>query len=141
METLSCAESEKLHGLEGELHRRIIGQEKAVKAVSGAMRRARVGMRDPARPIASFIFCGPTGVGKSELAKALASVYFGSEDSMVRLDMSEFMKRHTVSKLIGAPPGYVGYEESGQLTEAVKRRPFTLCYWTRSRRLTPTCST
>merc|ERR1711915_152980 len=108
------------------LHHRVIGQDEAVKAISRAIRRARVGLKNPNRPIASFIFAGPTGVGKSELAKTLASYYFGSEDAMIRLDMSEFMERHTVSKLIGSPPGYVGYEDSGQLTEAVRKRPYTV---------------
>ncbi|XP_048490185.1 chaperone protein ClpC, chloroplastic isoform X2 [Beta vulgaris subsp. vulgaris] len=112
--------------MEDNLHGRVIGQDEAVEAISRAIRRARVGLKDPNRQIASFIFSGPTGVGKSELAKALASYYFGSEESMVRLDMSEFMERHTVSKLIGSPPGYVGYSEGGQLTEAVRRRPYTL---------------
>merc|ERR1711871_394645 len=102
------------------------GQEEGVVAISKAIRRARVGLKNPNRPIASFIFSGPTGVGKSELAKSLASYYFGSEEAMVRLDMSEFMERHTVSKLIGSPPGYVGYNEGGQLTEAVRRRPYTV---------------
>jgi ATP-dependent Clp protease ATP-binding subunit ClpC len=104
----------------------LIGQEEAVKAVSRAIRRARVGLKNPNRPIASFIFSGPTGVGKTELTKALAGYFFGSEDAMIRLDMSEYMERHTVSKLIGSPPGYVGYNEGGQLTEAVRRRPYTV---------------
>merc|ERR1712167_24468 len=107
-------------------HQRVIGQEEAIVAISRAIRRARVGLKNPDRPIASFIFAGPTGVGKSELAKTLASYYFGSEEAMVRLDMSEFMERHTVSKLIGSPPGYVGYQEGGQLTEAVRRKPYTV---------------
>lgn len=122
----SIDESNRLLKMEDNLHGRVIGQDEAVEAISRAIRRARVGLKDPNRPIASFIFSGPTGVGKSELAKALASYYFGSEESMVRLDMSEFMERHTVSKLIGSPPGYVGYSEGGQLTEAVRRRPYTL---------------
>merc|ERR1719440_2661231 len=112
--------------LESQLQRRLIGQEEAVVACSRAIRRARTGLKNPNRPIASFIFSGPTGVGKSELAKTLASYYFGSEEAMVRLDMSEFMERHTVSKLIGSPPGYVGYQEGGQLTERVRRRPYTV---------------
>merc|ERR1712010_289227 len=112
--------------MEDTLHSRIIGQEQAVSAVSKAIRRARVGLRNPNRPIASFLFSGPTGVGKTELTKALALFFFGAEDSMVRLDMSEFMERHTVSKLIGSSPGYVGYNEGGQLTEAVRRRPYTV---------------
>lgn len=126
VEKVSSDESERLIKMEEVLHQRIIGQEEAVVAISRAVRRARVGLKSPNRPIASFIFSGPTGVGKSELAKSLASYYFGSEDSMVRLDMSEFMERHTVSKLIGSPPGYVGYSEGGQLTEAVRRRPYTI---------------
>lgn len=119
-------ESQKLLHMEDTLHERLIGQEEAVKAVSRAIRRARVGLKNPNRPIASFVFSGPTGVGKTELTKALAAYFFGSEDAMVRLDMSEFMERHTVSKLIGSPPGYVGYNEGGQLTEAVRRRPYTV---------------
>jgi ATP-dependent Clp protease ATP-binding subunit ClpC len=123
---LTESESEKLLHMEDTLHQRLIGQEDAVKAVSRAIRRARVGLKNPNRPIASFIFSGPTGVGKTELTKALAAYFFGSEDSMIRLDMSEYMERHTVSKLIGSPPGYVGYNEGGQLTEAVRRRPYTV---------------
>ena len=119
-------ESEKLLHMEDTLHQRIIGQEDAVKAVSRAIRRARVGLKNPNRPIASFVFSGPTGVGKTELTKALATYFFGSEEAMIRLDMSEYMERHTVSKLIGSPPGYVGYNEGGQLTEAVRRRPYTV---------------
>jgi len=123
---LTESESEKLLHMEDTLHERLIGQEQAVVAVSRAIRRARVGISDPNRPIASFIFSGPTGVGKTELAKSLAFYFFGSEDAMIRLDMSEYMERHTVSKLIGSPPGYVGYNEGGQLTEAVRRRPYTV---------------
>ncbi|MGD1911638.1 MAG: ATP-dependent Clp protease ATP-binding subunit [Rivularia sp. (in: cyanobacteria)] len=123
---LTESESEKLLHMEDTLHQRLIGQEDAVKAVSRAIRRARVGLKNPNRPIASFVFSGPTGVGKTELAKSLASYFFGSEEAMIRLDMSEFMERHTVSKLIGSPPGYVGYNEGGQLTEAVRRRPYTV---------------
>ncbi|MUL38302.1 ATP-dependent Clp protease ATP-binding subunit [Gloeocapsopsis dulcis] len=123
---LTETESELLLHLEDTLHQRIIGQQEAVTAVSRAIRRARVGLKSPDRPIASFIFSGPTGVGKTELTKALASYFFGSEEAMIRLDMSEFMERHTVSKLIGSPPGYVGYDEGGQLTEAVRRKPYTV---------------
>ncbi|MBV8887589.1 MAG: ATP-dependent Clp protease ATP-binding subunit [Chroococcidiopsidaceae cyanobacterium CP_BM_RX_35] len=123
---LTETESELLLHLEDTLHQRLIGQEEAVTAVSKAIRRARVGLKNPDRPIASFIFSGPTGVGKTELAKALASYFFGSEAAMIRLDMSEYMERHTVSKLIGSPPGYVGYDEGGQLTEAVRRKPYTV---------------
>ena len=123
---LTESESEKLLHMEDTLHQRLIGQEDAVKAVSRAIRRARVGLKNPNRPIASFVFSGPTGVGKTELTKSLAAYFFGSEDAMVRLDMSEYMERHTVSKLIGSPPGYVGYNEGGQLTEAVRRRPYTV---------------
>jgi len=123
---LTESESEKLLHMEDTLHQRLIGQDEAVKAISRAIRRARVGLKNPNRPIASFIFSGPTEVGKTELTKALAAYFFGSEDAMIRLDMSEFMERHTVSKLIGSPPGYVGYSEGGQLTEAVRRRPYTV---------------
>jgi ATP-dependent Clp protease ATP-binding subunit ClpC len=112
--------------MEETLHGRLIGQDEAVVAVSKAIRRARVGLKNPKRPIASFIFAGPTGVGKTELTKALSAYFFGSEEAMVRLDMSEYMERHTVSKLIGSPPGYVGYNEGGQLTEAVRRRPYSV---------------
>ncbi|PIA26079.1 hypothetical protein AQUCO_10000031v1 [Aquilegia coerulea] len=126
VDKVSVDESGRLLRMEETLHKRVIGQNEAVEAISRAIRRARVGLKHPNRPIASFIFSGPTGVGKSELAKALASYYFGSEESMIRLDMSEFMERHTVSKLIGSPPGYVGYTEGGQLTEAVRRRPYTV---------------
>ncbi|GLT39934.1 hypothetical protein SLA2020_140990 [Shorea laevis] len=126
VEKVSSDESDRLLKMEETLHKRVIGQDEAVEAISRAIRRARVGLKNPNRPIASFIFSGPTGVGKSELAKALAAYYFGSEEAMIRLDMSEFMERHTVSKLIGSPPGYVGYTEGGQLTEAVRRRPYTV---------------
>jgi ATP-dependent Clp protease ATP-binding subunit ClpC len=117
-------EQEKLLDMEQRLHERVIGQEEAIRAVSDAIRRARAGLKDPHRPIGSFVFLGPTGVGKTELARALAEFMFDDEDSMVRLDMSEYQERHTVSRMIGAPPGYVGYDEGGQLTEAVRRRPY-----------------
>ncbi|MCH1604401.1 MAG: ATP-dependent Clp protease ATP-binding subunit, partial [Synechococcus sp. MOX_bin13] len=126
VQKLTESESVKLLNMEETLHKRLIGQDEAVKAVSKAIRRARVGLKNPNRPIASFIFSGPTGVGKTELTKALATYFFGSEEAMIRLDMSEFMERHTVSKLIGSPPGYVGFNEGGQLTEAVRRRPYTV---------------
>ena len=119
-------EKEKLVRLEDRLHQRVIGQNEAVAAVSNAVRRARSGLQDPDRPIGSFIFMGPTGVGKTELAKALAALIFDSEQAMVRIDMSEFMEKHAVARLIGAPPGYVGYEEGGYLTEAVRRRPYSV---------------
>ena len=123
---LSETESKKLLNMEDTIHERIIGQHQAIEAVSKAIRRARVGLRNPNRPIASFIFAGPTGVGKTELTKALASYMFGSEETMIRLDMSEYMEKHTVAKLIGSPPGYVGYSEGGQLTEAVRSKPYTV---------------
>jgi ATP-dependent Clp protease ATP-binding subunit ClpC len=123
---IASTEQEKLVHLEEELHKRIIGQEEAVMSISKAMRRARVGLKDPKRPLGSFIFLGPTGVGKTELTKALAEQMFGSEEALLTLDMSEFMERHTVARLVGAPPGYVGYEDAGQLTEAVRRRPYTI---------------
>ncbi|MFN9056752.1 MAG: ATP-dependent Clp protease ATP-binding subunit [Cyanobacteriota bacterium] len=126
VQKLTESESVKLLNMEDTLHQRLIGQDEAVKAVSRAIRRARVGLKNPNRPIASFIFSGPTGVGKTELTKALAAYFFGSEEAMIRLDMSEFMERHTVSKLIGSPPGYVVFNEGGQLTEAVRRRPYTV---------------
>jgi ATP-dependent Clp protease ATP-binding subunit ClpB len=117
-------ETEKLVQMENRLHQRIVGQDEAVEAVANALRRARTGLQDPNRPIGSFVFLGPTGVGKTELARALAEFMFDDEHAMVRLDMSEYQERHTVARLIGAPPGYVGYDEGGQLTEAVRRRPY-----------------
>jgi len=119
-------EAERLLNLEGVLHERVVGQDRAVKAVAEAVRRARAGIKDPNRPVGSFIFLGPTGVGKTELARTLAEYLFGEEDAMIRIDMSEFQERHTVSRLVGAPPGYVGYDEAGQLTEAVRRRPYSV---------------
>lgn len=125
-EKITEKEGDKLLNLEEILHKRVIGQEDAVKTVSRAIRRARVGLRDPKRPIGSFIFLGPTGVGKTELSKALAEALFADENSIIRIDMSEYMEKHSVSKLIGSPPGYVGYDEGGQLTEAVRRKPYSL---------------
>ncbi|MDX6511815.1 MAG: ATP-dependent Clp protease ATP-binding subunit ClpB, partial [Gaiellaceae bacterium] len=119
-------ETEKLIHMEDRLHGRVVGQEEAVEAVANALRRARTGLQDPNRPIGSFVFLGPTGVGKTELARALAEFMFDDERAMVRLDMSEYQERHTVARLVGAPPGYVGYEEGGQLTEAVRRRPYSV---------------
>jgi len=119
-------ESERLMQMEDALHERIIGQDEAIEAISKAVRRARAGLKDPKRPVGSFIFLGPTGVGKTELTKALAEFLFGSEDALVQIDMSEFMERHSVSRLVGAPPGYVGYEDAGQLTEAIRRRPYSI---------------
>jgi ATP-dependent Clp protease ATP-binding subunit ClpB len=119
-------ETEKLIHMEERLHQRVVGQEEAVEAVANALRRARTGLQDPNRPIGSFIFLGPTGVGKTELARALAEFMFDDERALVRLDMSEYQERHTVSRLVGAPPGYVGYDEGGQLTEAVRRRPYSV---------------
>jgi ATP-dependent Clp protease ATP-binding subunit ClpC len=119
-------ESERLLKMEEDLHLRIIGQEEAITTLSKAVRRARAGLKDPRRPIGSFIFLGPTGVGKTLLAKALAEFMFGSEDHLIKIDMSEFMERHSVARLVGAPPGYVGYEEGGQLTEAVRRKSYSV---------------
>lgn len=126
VQRLAEEESERLLKMEEILHQRIVGQDEAIKAISKAIRRARSGLRDPKRPIGSFIFSGPTGVGKTELAKALAEVLFGDEDAIIRLDMSEYMERHTVARLIGAPPGYIGHDEGGQLTEAVRRKPYSV---------------
>ncbi len=126
VEKLTATDAERLLHLEEELHRRVVGQDEAVTSVAKAIRRARAGLKDPRRPIGSFIFLGPTGVGKTELARALAEALFGDEDAMIRLDMSEYQERHTVSRLVGAPPGYVGYEEGGQLTEAVRRKPYSV---------------
>ena len=123
---LTEEEADRLLNLEETLHKRVIGQDEAVKAVSRAIRRARAGLKDPNRPVGSFIFLGPTGVGKTELCKALAEVLFGDEDAMIRLDMSEYMERHTVSRLVGSPPGYVGYDDGGQLSERVRRKPYSV---------------
>ncbi len=119
-------EVQKLIQMEERLHQRVVGQDEAIAAVANAIRRARAGLQDPNRPLGSFIFLGPTGVGKTELARALAEFLFDDEQAMVRIDMSEYQEKHTVSRLIGAPPGYVGYEEAGQLTEAVRRRPYAV---------------
>jgi ATP-dependent Clp protease ATP-binding subunit ClpB len=119
-------EVEKLIQMEDRLHERVIGQDEAVEAVAGALRRSRAGLSDPDQPIGTFLFCGPTGVGKTELARTLAEFMFDSEQALVRIDMSEYMEKHSVARLIGAPPGYVGYEEGGQLTEPVRRRPYSV---------------
>ncbi len=126
VQKLTEGETKRLAKLEGELHKRVIGQEEAVKAVAQAVKRGRVGLKDPKRPIGSFLFLGPTGVGKTELSKALAETVFGSEQAMIRVDMSEYMEKHSVSKMIGSPPGYVGYEEGGQLSEKVRRNPYSV---------------
>ena len=126
MYKLTEEETQKLIHMEDELHKRIIGQESAVAAVSQSIRRTRAGLKDPKRPSGSFIFLGPTGVGKTELAKTLAEFLFGDDNALITLDMSEYMEKHTVSRLVGSPPGYVGYEEGGQLTEAVRRKPFSV---------------
>src|SRR5256886_17451743 len=123
---LTEEESQRLLRMEDELHRRVIGQNDAIKALSQAIRRTRAGLKDPKRPGGSFIFAGPSGVGKTELSKTLAEFLFGDEDSLIQLDMSEYMEKHTVSRLFGSPPGYVGYDEGGQLTEAVRRKPFSV---------------
>ena len=123
---LAQTETDKLLNLEDLLHNRVIGQDEAVVAISKAVRRARAGLKDPKRPIGSFIFLGPTGVGKTELARALAEAMFGDEDAMIRIDMSEYMEKHSTSRLVGSPPGYVGYEEGGQLTEKVRRKPYSV---------------
>jgi len=126
VDEISEEEQSKLLNLEERLHQRIVGQEEAVQAVSQAIRRGRAGLKDPKRPIGSFLFIGPTGVGKTELAKALCEVLYGNDDSLVRLDMSEYTEKHTVSRMVGAPPGYIGFEQGGQLTEVVRRRPFSV---------------
>src|SRR6476660_681873 len=123
---ISQEEKERLLHMEEALHKRVIGQQEAIETVSKAVRRARAGLKDPKRPIGSFIFLGPTGVGKTELGRALAEFMFGSEDALIKIDMSEFMERHAVARLVGAPPGYIGYEEGGQLTEAVRRKSYAV---------------
>ena len=120
------SEKEKLLHLEAELHNRVVGQNDAIRAIADAVRRSRAGLNDPRRPIGSFIFLGTTGVGKTELAKALAEYLFDDENMMTRIDMSEYQEKHAVSRLVGAPPGYVGYDEGGQLTEAVRRKPYSV---------------
>ena len=123
---LAEEESQRLVNLEEVLHRRVIGQDEAVQAISRAVRRSRAGLKNPKRPIGSFVFLGPTGVGKTELARALAEAMFGTEEAVIRLDMSEYMEKHAVSRMIGSPPGYVGYDEGGQLTEKVRRKPYSV---------------
>ena len=123
MQKLAETESARLKKLEQTLHKRVIGQEEAVSAVARAVKRGRVGLKDPKRPIGSFLFLGPTGVGKTELSKALAEALFGDENAMIRVDMSEYMEKHSVSKMIGSPPGYVGHDDGGQLSEKVRRNP------------------
>ena len=139
LQKLTEGETKRLARLEKELHKRVIGQDEAVKAVAQAVKRGRVGLKDPNRPIGSFLFLGPTGVGKTELSKALAEAVFGSEQAMIRVDMSEYMEKHSVSKLIGSPPGYVGYEEGGQLSEKVRRIRTVYCFLMRLRRLIRMC--
>ena len=126
MASINQDEGDKLLRMEAELHRRVISQEKAISAISRAIRRSRAGLKNPNRPVGSFVFLGPTGVGKTELARALANFLFGSDHALIRFDMSEYMEKHSVSKLIGSPPGYVGHEEGGQLTEKVKRNPYSV---------------
>ena len=126
VQKLAEKETKRLSRLENTLHKRVVGQQEAVTAVAKAIKRGRVGLKDPARPIGSFLFLGPTGVGKTELSKALAEAVFGTEQAMIRVDMSEYMDKHSVSKLIGSPPGYVGYEEGGQLSEKVRRNPYSV---------------
>ena len=126
VQSMQEEESQRLLHLEEVLHKRVIGQDEAVKALAKAVRRGRVGLKDPHRPIGSFLFLGPTGVGKTELSKALAEALFGDENAMVRIDMSEYMEKHSVSRMVGSPPGYVGYEEGGQLSEKVRRNPYSV---------------
>lgn len=126
VERVSASEAKKLLNLEATLHERVVGQHEAVVAISRAIRRARAGVRDPEKPVASFLFTGPTGVGKTELANALCAVYFGSKNAIIRFDMSEYMEKHSVSRLIGSPPGYIGHDEGGQLTEAIRRHPHSV---------------
>ena len=134
-------ERDKLLKMEEVLHRRVVGQDEAVRAVSDAIRRSRSGLADPNKPYGSFLFLGPTGVGKTELCKALAGFLFDSEDHLIRIDMSEYMEKHAVARLIGAPPGYVGYEEGGYLTEQVRRKPYSVILLDEVEKRIPTCST
>ena len=127
--------------MEDEIKQRLVGQDEAIHAVARAIRRSRSGMKDPKRPVGSFMFLGPTGVGKTEMARSLAEFLFGSDDAMIRLDMSEFMERHEAAKLIGAPPGYVGYEEGGKLTEAIRRRPYSVVLFDEIEKAHPMYST
>ena len=128
VQKLAESDTDRLKKLESVLHQRVIGQEEAVKAVARAVKRGRVGLKDPKRPIGSFLFLGPTGVGKTELSKALAEAMFGNEESMIRVDMSEYMEKHSVSKMIGSPPGYVGHEEGGQLSDQVRTHPYSVLF-------------
>ncbi len=134
-------ERDKLLKMEEVLHRRVVGQDEAVRAVSDAIRRSRSGLADPNKPYGSFLFLGPTGVGKTELCKALAGFLFDSEDHLIRIDMSEYMEKHAVARLIGAPPGYVGYEEGGYLTEQVRRKPYSVILLDEVEKPIPMCST
>ena len=138
---LTEAETKKLIRMEDELHKRVIGQKVAITAVSKAIRRSRAGIKDPKRPSGSFIFLGPSGVGKTELARTLAEFLFGDEEAMVRIDMSEYMEKHAVSRLVGSPPGYIGYDEGGQLTEAVRRKPYSVLLLDEIEKAHPTSST
>ncbi len=137
---IAQTEADKLLAIEGVLHQSVIGQDEAIAAIASSIRRSRTGLNSPKRPLGSFIFLGPTGVGKTLLAKTLAEFLFGSAESLIRLDMSDFMEKHNVSRLVGAPPGYIGYEEGGLLTEKIRVDPTAWCFLTRSRRPTPTCS-
>lgn len=139
VQRLAEQEGKRLLALDAELHKRVIGQEEAVQAVAKAVRRSRAGLKNPARPIGSFLFLGPTGVGKTELSKALAETVFGDEQAMIRVDMSEYMEKHSVSRLVGSPPGYVGYEEGGQLSEKVRRNPYSVILFDEIEKAHPGC--